>query len=101
MSVRTYYKKPEKIRAIQWTGDNLNEVSGFVGECLGPIERRPDYKLKVKGKNCPTWFWVDVDKGDYITLNESGEFHVKTEKWFWRECELPENKEQVKCAGDL
>jgi hypothetical protein len=43
-----YRKKPVEIEAIQWTGRNLDEISFFVGEALLPIERRPDYQLKIK-----------------------------------------------------
>ena len=29
--VKTYVRKPEPIQAIQWTGDNLEEIRSFIG----------------------------------------------------------------------
>ena len=29
--VKTYARKPEPIQAIQWTGDNLEEIRSFIG----------------------------------------------------------------------
>ena len=85
MSVKTYYKKPVKVKSLQWNGKNLNDVAEFVGDCLGPIERRPDYKIRVRGKNDPRWLFVDIDVGDYIVQDLCGEFHIKSEKWFMEE----------------
>lgn len=36
--IKTYVRKPEPIQAIQWTGDNLEEIRRFIGyEKLNPI----------------------------------------------------------------
>ena len=36
--IKTYVRKPEPIQAIQWTGDNLEEIRSFIGyEKLNPI----------------------------------------------------------------
>ena len=29
--IKTYVRKPEPIQAIQWTGDNLEEIRSFIG----------------------------------------------------------------------
>lgn len=29
--IKTYVRKPEPIQAIQWTGDNLEEIRRFIG----------------------------------------------------------------------
>ena len=29
--VKAYVRKPEPIQAIQWTGDNLEEIRSFIG----------------------------------------------------------------------
>lgn len=35
--IKTYVRKPEPIQAIQWTGDNLEEIRRFIGyEKLNP-----------------------------------------------------------------
>lgn len=80
--VIVYKRKVETVKAIQWNGKNLSEISDFLGEYLGPIERRPDYRPKVKGKNNNRHYWIDVDKGDFIYKDELG-FHVTSERWFF------------------
>ena len=66
-----YKKKPVEIEAIQWTGKNLDEVIAFVGDSLEPIERRPDYDLKIK-----TLEGVHIcSKFDFIIKGVKGEFY--------------------------
>lgn len=81
-----YKTKPRFVEAIQWTGKNLDQFSHFLGDCLGPIERRMDYKPKIKGKNDERHFWVEVDTGDYVYKDELG-FHVTKERWFFESYE--------------
>ena len=69
-----YRSKPTIKEAIVWTGKNLEEVSNFVGDSLMPIERRPDYELKIKtleGEHV-------VSRGDYIVKGVKGEFYPCT-----------------------
>lgn len=97
MNIRTYYKKREAVKAIQWTGTNLHDLSRFLGDCLGPIERRMDYKPKIKGKNDATYFWIELGKGDWVYQSEDGIFHATRDKYFWQQFETGSNKEAVKC----
>ena len=75
-----YRKKPVVIEAIQWNGDNLNEIKEFVGESL-------DYSIidtawKV-GKGAPQVLMKihtlegdhECTKGDYIIKGVQGEFY--------------------------
>ena len=75
-----YRKKPVVIEAIQWNGDNLNEIKEFVGESL-------DYSIidtawKV-GKGAPYVLMKihtlegdhECTKGDYIIKGVQGEFY--------------------------
>ena len=75
-----YRKKPVVIEAIQWNGDNLNEIKEFVGESL-------DYSIidtawKV-GKGAPHVLMKihtlegdhECTKGDYIIKGVQGEFY--------------------------
>jgi hypothetical protein len=82
-----YRKKPVVIEAIQWTGRNINELADFLGDCLGPIERRPDYTPKIKGRNDATYFWVSIYPFDWVYKNSDGIFHVSTDKWFQNDYE--------------
>lgn len=43
-----YRKKPVVIEAAQWNGMNTQEIKDFVGDALGPLERRPDYDLTIR-----------------------------------------------------
>jgi hypothetical protein len=66
-----YRTKPTIKEAIQWTGKNLDEVIAFTGDSLMPIERRPDYDLKIK-----TLEGVMIaDKFDWIIKGVKGEFY--------------------------
>ena len=61
-----YKSKPKIIEAIQWTGKNLDEIYSFCGpENIGPIERRPDYALKIKTLESSGGYNI-VDKFDWI-----------------------------------
>ena len=47
--IKKYRNKPVIREAVHWTGKNLEEIYLFCGsENIGPIERRPDYDLKIK-----------------------------------------------------
>lgn len=64
--------KPVLIKAVQWTGKNLDEVKYFVRECL---------RLKT-GDGEPKIYIVtfggclQVRVGDYIIKGVQGEFHL-------------------------
>jgi hypothetical protein len=67
--------KPVEKEAIQWTGKNLEEVYNFCGtENIGPIERRPDYDLKIKTLESGGGYHV-ADTGDWIIKGLRGEFY--------------------------
>lgn len=75
-----YRKKPVVIEAIQWNGDNLNEIKEFVGESL-------DYSIIDTawevGKGAPYVLMKihtlegdhECTKGDYIIKGVQGEFY--------------------------
>lgn len=69
MAIRKYQKKPVVIEAVEWRGDNINEVLGFVGlsnaehdEVSGLVIRT----LEGNHKACI---------GDYIIKGVKGEFY--------------------------
>jgi hypothetical protein len=76
MTVKRYRTKPCEIEAIQWTGKNLEEIAKFVGDALEPIERRPDYDLKIRTPEGV----MKADRYDHIVKGLIGEFYpVKPE----------------------
>lgn len=69
-----YRKKPVEIEAllVQPHYRNLEEIIAFVGaENLCPIERRPDYVLKIKTLEGD----MAVGFGDFIIRGVKGEFY--------------------------
>ena len=58
MTVETYRRKPSKVRAIQWTGDNLGELREFVGTSL----LAPGVGIAVRTANGP----VPVEIGSWV-----------------------------------
>lgn len=72
--IRKYSKKPVVIEAliVEQGYHNLDEIIAFVGaENVCPIERRPDYVLKIKTLEGD----MAVSFGDYIIKGVAGEFY--------------------------
>lgn len=66
-----YRKKPVVIEAIQYTGDNIQEVWYMfgAGEIYGPVENDPcAYILTLEGR-------MRCDVGDWIIQGVQGEFY--------------------------
>lgn len=62
-----YRKKPVVIDAIQWNGENFQEISEFVGEHL--IETEKSIQIKtLEGNHI-------LSVGDYIIKGIKGEFY--------------------------
>lgn len=72
--MKTYRKKPGQVQAVQWNGKNLEELQEFLGDALGPIERRPDYKPRVYGTN--------MNVNDYVLCAEPKAFIVLSAEAF-------------------
>ncbi len=68
--VKKYRRKPIVIEAIQWTGDNTNEVLGF-GKGKIKYRRFIDEELYVKTLEGE----LRASKGDYIIKGVRGEFY--------------------------
>ena len=65
-----YRKKPVVIEAIQWNGDNANEVRDFVKDSLRKFEYGSNYIAieTLEGT-------MMADMGDYIIKGIKGEFY--------------------------
>lgn len=70
--IKKYKKKPVTIEALQWTGENLNEVRDFVGEYLmfNYESGIPQVYLKTLEGN------MHASAGDYIIKGIYGEFYA-------------------------
>lgn len=70
---QSFYKKPVMVQAL-WVLDgyrNLKAIIDFVGSNLYPIERRPDYVLKIQTIEGP----MPVKPGEWIIKGVAGEFY--------------------------
>jgi hypothetical protein len=79
---KKYVKKPIKIEAIQWTGDNTEKIEKFVGKKL-PKQMSPIEKGKVVSLYINTLeggHFASV--GDYIIKGIKGEFYPCKEDIF-------------------
>lgn len=65
--IKMYVKKPIPIAAIQWTGENIDEVSAFMGENI------TQYNNTLTIKTLEGDMWATV--GDYILRGINGEFY--------------------------
>lgn len=65
-----YRKKPVVVEAVQWTGENLDEITSFVHSGLGRI------KLEIGGIHIVTLEGLmKCNEGDYIIKGIKGEFY--------------------------
>lgn len=61
--IKKYVKKPIEVEAVQWTGDNAEEIQEFMN-----IEDLAIVTIIIKWK-------VDGEIGDYIIKGVNGEFY--------------------------
>lgn len=68
--IKTFIKKPVKIHAIQWTGDNYEEIADFVGHFISPYSLDEGLVAieTLEGSIC-------ARKGDWIIRGINGEFY--------------------------
>lgn len=71
MTAKQYRKKPVVVEAMEFTGDNANDIARFVGEELGPFPYgKCDYFTieTLEGD-------MTARVGDYIIKGVKGEFY--------------------------
>ena len=68
--IKTFVKKPVKVQAIQWTGDNYEELADFVGHIRFTYSLDKDSVIikTLEGDHYPR-------KGDWIIRGVNGEFY--------------------------
>jgi len=67
--IKTFVKKPVKVQAVQWTGNNYEEVANFVGRVTFPYAF--DNKVIIETLEGA----VAARKGDWIIRGVKGEFY--------------------------
>lgn len=69
--IKKYKKKPVEIEAVQYIGDNIDEVEDFVDQKLLRVEKENGISLGI-----PTLEgMMTASIGDYIIRGISGEFY--------------------------
>ena len=63
-----YRKKPVEIEAVQWTGENLEEIEEFA---KGALVRRGPVNIAISTLEG----LMEASKGDYIIKGITGEFY--------------------------
>lgn len=68
-----YRKKPVVVDAVQWTGENLAEIRGFVVGGGGRLQVSIAYGLSIW--NEPEQQWISAPHGHWIIKGVAGEFY--------------------------
>lgn len=75
MPVQTYIPCHREVQAIQWTGDNGDEIREFVGvHASQPGFRTKPKKNKAQVFNTGSKEWEDLPIGDYVLKDHEGYF---------------------------
>lgn len=65
--IKTFVKKPVKVQAVQWTGDNYDEISSFTNGDFCQYD-----EIIVIMTNAG---WRYIEKADWIIRGVNGEFY--------------------------
>lgn len=76
MTVQKYVKKPIKIEALQWSG-NEEEMQHFLGELFLVVDMNE--RLRIETLEGPMW----ANLGDYIIKGIAGEYYPCREDIFY------------------
>jgi len=81
-----YIKKPIPVSALQWTGDNLDEIKEFCNEKEIPFSITKNYDLSIGDKKIGEYQLGDaiykVNFNNYIVITEKEEIKVLSDKFF-------------------
>jgi hypothetical protein len=73
-----YISKPVEIEAIQWMGNNYDEIEGFCGGGLADLDE--DGRLIIWDKLQEQW--IKANQGDFIIKGIKGEYYPCAEDVF-------------------
>ena len=87
--VKAYVSKPVEIRAIQYTGDNFDEIKRFTNlicDLLGPLKpyNPPDIYIDFGG------YYAVAEYRDYVCKDRSGKVFIEHENKFKDNYEVKE-----------
>ena len=69
--IKTFVKKPLKVKAVQWTGDNYEELADFIGHVRSAYHLNDEYVIigTLEGDCC-------LRNGDWIIRGVNGEIYL-------------------------
>ena len=69
--IKTFVKKPVKVQAVQWTGDNYEEIADFIGHVRSVYHLNDEYVIidMLEGDCC-------LRNGDWIIRGVNGEIYL-------------------------
>jgi hypothetical protein len=73
MTANLYRKKPVEVEAIQWNGDNFQEIKAFAGDCVFLEDNELVIKTLEDGKSGKAKHIAAVK--DFIIKGVQGEFY--------------------------
>lgn len=74
--IATYIKNLYKVKACQWTGDNVEEIKSFVTPIAEYLEDKAAILVHT------SYGTIKAEIGDYIFKNDNGDFFVATKHAF-------------------
>lgn len=80
--IKTYVKRPVEVQAVQWTGENVDEIEGFVGDYCSMVRYIYDKNVYKGCQSDRTELIIHTLEGDhhafigdYIIRGVKGEFY--------------------------
>lgn len=64
--IKTFVKKPVKVQAVQWTGDNYEELADFVGHIRFTYSLEDLYEILLHRIFSISWVHSNLYRSGYI-----------------------------------
>lgn len=77
-------RKPRLIEAVEWTGNNLEEIKEFLGKAFIEYDRENNQIVFVDSLWSETEFTAEVGN---VIYDEYGDFEVTSKYWFMKNWE--------------
>lgn len=69
--IKAFVKKPVKVQAVQWTGDNYEELADFIGHVRSVYHLNDEYVIIETLEGC-----CCLRNGDWIICEVNGEIYL-------------------------
>lgn len=84
MSVQTFRKKPVEIQAVQWTGDNEDEIQAWTGGAIGFHKIDPGEHVDNPDATAALYvaansIWLAIETGEWVIRDSKGFYPCKAD----------------------